>query len=118
MEVADREGFNWSRTPEDVIEWIEDIIRVIIFMQLYLYGTSFPIFSKQSKIYNRFSGISPSIGTIPFYFLLITHKVHSSYLPDPEVKKKIEARFKLKNIEMADTTAFMLMKNALKKQKI
>ena len=27
MEVTDREGFNWSRTPEDIIAWIEDIIK-------------------------------------------------------------------------------------------
>ncbi|NMB95867.1 MAG: hypothetical protein GYA02_04535, partial [Clostridiaceae bacterium] len=116
MEVADREGFNWSRTPEDVIEWIEDIIRGNnLYAIVFIWDEFSDFFQNNQKSITGFQELAQASGTIPFYFLLITHKVHSSYLPDPEVKKKIEARFKLKNIEMADTTAFMLMKNALKK---
>jgi len=116
MEVADREGFNWSRTPEDIIAWIEDIIKGNnLYAIVFIWDEFSDFFQNNQKSITGFQELAQASGTIPFYFLLITHKVHSSYLPDPDVKKKIEARFKLKNIEMADTTAFMLMKNALKK---
>lgn len=116
MEVADREGFNWSRTPEDIIAWIEDIIKGNnLYAIVFIWDEFSDYFQNNQKSITGFQELAQASGTIPFYFLLITHKVHASYLPDPDIKKKIEARFKLKNIEMADTTAFMLMKNALKK---
>lgn len=118
MEVADRDGFNWSRTPEDVIVWIEDIIKGNnLYAVVFIWDEFSEYFQNNQKSITGLQELAQASGTVPFYFLLITHRTHTQYLPDPDAKKKIEARFKLKNIEMADTTAFMLMKNALEKTK-
>ncbi|MBF0554175.1 MAG: hypothetical protein HQK96_06390 [Nitrospirae bacterium] len=114
IEVADISGFNFSQDPDDVIAWIKDIIEGNKLHAIVFIWDEFTEFFKNNQ--NALTGLqelAQASFTIPFYFLLITHLTHSQVIPAADSRKKIEARFKLRTIEMPDTTAFMLMGNAI-----
>ncbi len=114
IEVADLSGFNFAKTADDVAMWIEDIIKTNkLHSIVYIWDEFTEYFQKNQNSITGLQELAHSSGKMPFYFLLITHKAHEQFIYDSDTRKKLEARFKMRKIEMADTTAFMLMCNAI-----
>jgi len=113
-EVAESEGFVWSRSSDEVIAWIDDVIKGNTLHSIVFIWDEFTEFFKNNS--NRITGLQElahASASKPFFLFLITHS-NSSLIHDSNQRKIIEARFKSDTIEMADTTAFMLMKQAIK----
>jgi len=114
MEVADLSGFNFAKSAGDVVMWLEDIIKSNKLCSIIFMWDEFTEYFQNNL--NSTSGLQELAHAsikIPFYFLLITHKAHEQFIHDTDTRKKLEARFKMNKIEMADATAFMLMRNAI-----
>lgn len=114
VDVADRSGFNFATTANDVVLWLEDVISANKLQSIVFIWDEFTDYFKINQ--NSTSGLqelAQASARIPFYFLLITHKSHEQFIYDKDTRKVLEARFKLNRIDMAETTAFMLMRNAI-----
>ncbi|MDI6781224.1 MAG: hypothetical protein QME49_03845, partial [bacterium] len=114
VKVADLSGFNFTKTADDVVMWLEDIIESNkLYSIVFIWDEFTEYFQRNLNSTSGLQELAHSSVKIPFYFLLITHKAHEQFIYDTDTRKKLEARFKMKKIEMADTTAFMLMRNAI-----
>ncbi len=114
MEVADISGFNFAKTADDVAMWLEDIIKSNnLYSIVFIWDEFTEYFQKNLYSITGLQNLAQCSVKIPFYFLLITHKAHEQFIHDTDRRRILEARFKMKKIEMADTTAFMLMRNAI-----
>jgi len=114
IEVADLSGFNFAKTADDVVRWISDVIKVNkLYSIVFMWDEFTEYFQNNQNTTTGLQEIAQASGNIPFYFLLITHKSHSQFIHDVDTRKKLEDRFKMQKIEMANTTAFMLMRQAL-----
>lgn len=114
IEVAELERYFWSTSVHDVITWLDDVIKGNKLYAMIFIWDEFTEFFKNNQ--NNLTGlqeIAQSSPSIKFYLFLITHS-SAEIIHDLGAKKIIEARFKICPIEMADTTAFMLMGQALK----
>lgn len=114
IEVAEIERYFWSTSVQDVIAWLNDVVKNNHLHAIVFIWDEFTEFFKNNQ--NNLTGLqelaqaSPSI---KFYLFLITHS-GVEIIHDQTAKRIIEARFKLRSIEMADATAFMLMGQAFK----
>jgi len=114
MEVADLSGFNFAKTAADVVMWLEDIIKTNkLYSIVFIWDEFTEYFLNNQQSTSGLQELAHASVKIPFYFLLITHKAHEQFIYDTDTRKKLEARFKMNKIEMAGTTAFMLMRNAI-----
>ena len=114
IEVAELERYNWSTSVHDVIAWIDDVIKGNHLYSIVFIWDEFTEFFKNNQ--NNLTGlqeIAQAAPSIKFYLFLITHS-SAEIIHDLAAKRIIEARFKICPIEMADTTAFMLMGQAIK----
>lgn len=114
IEVAEANNFIFTKSAQDTIAWLRDIregnnLHAIVFV-----WDEFTEFFKNNQ--NNLTGlqeIAQASASIRFYLFLITHS-GTEIIHDLQARKVIEARFKMRPFEMADTTAFMLMGQALK----
>lgn len=114
IQVADYEGFNFTKTADDVIAWIKEIKQINgIKTILFIWDEFTEFFQKNTNSLTGFQELLQASEGSSFYFLIITHKAHSQFIFDNDRRKILEARFKTQKIEMANTTAFMLMKQAV-----
>ena len=114
IRIADLSGFNFAKTADDVVRWIDDVIKINnLYSIVFMWDEFTEYFQNNQNTTTGFQEIAQASGNIPFYFLLITHKSHSQFIHDADTRRKLEDRFKMKKIEMANTTAFMLMRQAL-----
>lgn len=114
IEVADLSGVNLARSANDVVMWIKEIIELNnLYAIVFIWDEFTQFFYNNQKAVDCLQEIAHSSSNIPFYFFLITHKTHSQFIHDTDTRKVLEARFKISRIEMANTTAFMLMRQAL-----
>ncbi len=114
VEVAELEHYIWSTSVHDVIAWLDDVIQGNHLYAIMFIWDEFTEFFKNNQ--NNLTGlqeIAQASPSIKFYPFLITHS-GAEIIHDQIAKRVIEARFKLCPIDMADTTAFMLMGQALK----
>lgn len=114
IEVAEFERYFWSTSVNDVIAWLDDIINGNHLYAMVFIWDEFTEFFKNNQ--NNLTGLQEIVQASPsikFYLFLITHS-SAEIIHDLAAKRIIEARFKICPIEMADTTAFMLMGQALK----
>jgi hypothetical protein len=118
VEVAELENYVWSTTHDEVVNWIDDVVKGNNLYSIVFIWDEFTEYFKKNQ--NQITGLQElahAAANIKFYFFLITHSTASQLIADSYSRKIIEARFKLPQIEMADTTAFMLMGQALKHNK-
>lgn len=116
VEVAELEHYFWSTAPNDVIAWIKDIIKGNDLYAVVFVWDEFTEYFKNNQ--NNISGLQElahASAEISFYFFLITHS-GTQIINDQSAKKIIEARFKIRPIDMAETTAFKLMGQAIKRE--
>jgi hypothetical protein len=114
IEIAELEHFFLSTSVHDLIGWLDDVIKGNQLYAIVFIWDEFTEFFKNNQ--NNLTGlqeIAQASPSIKFYLLLITHS-GAEIIHDMVAKKIIEARFKTCPIEMADTTAFMLMGQAIK----
>lgn len=114
VELAEASNFYFGLNVDSVIMWLEDIIKENnLYSIIFIWDEFTDYFLKNPNSTSGLQEIAHAAGRIPFYFILITHKSHEQFIHDLDTRKKLEARFKISRIDMAETTAFMLMRNAL-----
>src|SRR5690606_37619969 len=114
IEVAETNNFIFTKSAQDTIAWLRDIregnnLHAVVFI-----WDEFTEFFKNNQ--NNLTGlqeIAQASASVRFYFFLITRS-GTEVIHGLQARKVIEARFKMRLFGMADTTAFMLMEQALK----
>lgn len=115
IEVAAKEGFNWSMSTDEIIDWLEDVRKGNHLYSIVFIWDEFTEYFKNNQ--NNITGlqeISMASSRISCYFFLITHSSAGQLIQDKGSKKIIEARFKLDTIELEESTAFKLLGQALR----
>jgi len=114
VEVADLSGFNFATTVDDVVMWLEDVIKENgLYAIIFVWDEFTDYFLNNQNSTSGLQELAHASAKIPFYFILVTHRAHEQFIYDTDTRKKLEARFKMRKLNMADTTAFMLMRNAI-----
>lgn len=114
LETADQEGFNFAKSVDDVVFWLEDVIKGNDLLSVIFMWDEFTDFFKiNPHSTSGLQALAHASSKIPFYLFLITHKAHEQFIFDADSRKKLEARFKMERLEMADATAFELMANSI-----
>jgi len=115
VDIAEKENYVWHSTASELINWIDDVVKGNDLHSLIFVWDEFTEFFRNNQ--NNITGLqelAQASARIKFYFFLITHSTASQLIADQNARKIIEARFKLAPIEMADTTAFKLLGQAIK----
>ena len=115
VEVADLESFTWALTPEEVINWLEDVRKGNNIYSIMFIWDEFTEYFKNNQ--NNITGlqeVAMADSRINFYFFLITHSAVGQLIQDQQARKIIEARFKMARIELEESTAFKLLGQALR----
>lgn len=115
VEVADAESFTWALSPEEVINWLEDVRKGNKLYSILFIWDEFTEYFKNNQ--NNITGLQEVVmadSRINFYFFLITHSAVGQLIQDQQARKIIEARFKLTRIELEESTAFKLLGQALR----
>lgn len=117
VKVAESFGFYFNINADGIISWLEDIIKQNKLHSIVFVWDEFTDYFLQNQSstsgLQKIAEASSTKNEFPFYFVLITHKSHEQFIYDNDTRQKIEARFKLRKLDMADTTAFKLMRNAI-----
>ena len=116
VEIAEKENYVWESSTIELINWIEDVIKGNNIYAIVFIWDEFTEFFKNNQ--NNITGlqeIAMAAARLKFYFFLITHSVFSQLIYDEKARKIIQERFKCLPIEMADTTAFKLLGQAIKR---
>lgn len=117
VKVGELSGFYFNINADGIIFWLEDIIKQNKLHSIVFVWDEFTDYFLQNQSstsgLQKIAEASSTKNEFPFYFVLITHKSHEQFIYDNDTRKKIEARFKLRKLDMADTTAFKLMRNAI-----
>lgn len=115
IEVAAKEGFNWSMSADEIIDWLEDVKKGNDLYAIVFIWDEFTEYFKNNQ--NNITGlqeIAMASSRISCYFFLITHSSAGQLIQDKGSKTIIEARFKLDTIELEESTAFKLLGQALR----
>ena len=115
IEVAALEGFNWSMSSEDIVDWLEDVRKGTNLSSIVFIWDEFTEYFKNNQ--NNITGlqeIAQASSRISCYLFLITHSSAGQLIQDKGSKSIIEARFKLDTIELEESTAFKLLGQALR----
>lgn len=116
INVAANEGFNWSMSPNELIEWLDDVRKGNNLYSIVFVWDEFTEYFRNNR--DNITGlqeIAMASSSINFYFFLITHSSAGQLIQNKSAMKTIEARFKLDNIELEESTAFKLLANAIHK---
>lgn len=114
IEVAALEGFNWSMSSEEIVDWLEDVRKGNNLYSIVFIWDEFTEYFKNNQ--NNITGlqeIAQASSRISCYLFLITHSSAGQLIQDKGSKTIIEARFKLDTIELEESTAFKLLGQAL-----
>ena len=114
VDVAEKESYNWSMSVQDVIDWLRDVREKNNLYAVFFIWDEFTEYFRNNL--NNITGlqeIAQNAAELSFYFFLITHSDAKQLIKDSTQQKIIEARFKMTNIELAESTAFQLMAQAL-----
>jgi hypothetical protein len=114
IDVADAEGYNWSMSPEEVVNWLEDVRKGNhLYAMLFIWDEFTEYFKNNHNNITGLQEIAMADSRINFYFFLITHSSLTQVIKDPEARKVLEARFKMSQIGLEERTAFKLLGHAL-----
>ncbi|MBE5813905.1 MAG: hypothetical protein E7320_01680 [Clostridiales bacterium] len=114
IDVADKEGYNWSMSPEEVINWLEDVRKGNqLYAMLFIWDEFTEYFKNNQNNITGLQEIAMADSRISFYFFLITHSSLTQVIKDPDSRRVLEARFKMSQIGLEERTAFKLLGYAL-----
>ena len=114
IEIAAQEGFNWSMSTDEIVDWLEDVRKGNDLYSIVFVWDEFTEYFKNNQ--NNITGlqeIAQASSRINCYLFLITHSSAGQLIQDKGSKQIIEARFKLDTIELEESTAFKLLGQAL-----
>lgn len=112
--VAEKESYNWSMSVNDVIDWLKDVReRNNLYAIVFIWDEFTEYFRNNLNNITGLQEIAQASAELSFYFFLITHSDANQLITDSSQRKIIEARFKLCNITLAESTAFQLMAQAI-----
>ena len=115
IEVAAVEGFNWSMSTEDIVNWLEDVRKGNgLYAIVFIWDEFTEYFRNNQNNITGLQEIAQASSRISCYLFLITHSSASQLIQDKGSKAIIEARFKLNTIELEESTAFKLLGQALR----
>ncbi len=115
VRVAEEENYNWSSTPEEVINWLEDVRKGNNIYAIVLMWDEFTEYFKNNQ--NNITGlqeIAHASARIHFYFFLITHSDVNQLISDQSARKIMQARFVSNQLRLGENTAFTLLGQALR----
>jgi hypothetical protein len=112
-EVMIKSNFNYASSVSDIREWISDIIKGNNLKAIVFIWDEFSDFFKLNPTVTGFQEITQFSETIPFYFVLITHRNVDQLIHELGTRKKLEARFSNKVISMPEFTAIELISRAI-----
>ena len=114
ISVADAESYNWSMSPDEVVNWLEDVRKGNhLYAILFIWDEFTEYFKNNQNNITGLQEIAMADSRISFYFFLITHSSLTQIIRDPDAKKVLEARFKMSQIGLGESTAFTLLGQAL-----
>lgn len=114
VNIAEENNFVFKKSVDDIIDWLDDVRKGNeLYAIVFIWDEFTEFFKNNQNNLTCLQEIAHASPTIRFYFLLITHS-GPEIIHDQAARKVIEARFKTRPVEMADTTAFMLMGQAIK----
>lgn len=114
IEVAALEGFNWSMSADEIVDWLEDVRKGNNLYSIVFIWDEFTEYFRNNQ--NNITGLQEIVqasSRINCYLFLITHSSAGQLIQDKGSKTIIEARFKLDTIELEESTAFKLLGQAL-----
>lgn len=115
IQIAEEENYNWSSTPEEVINWLEDVRIGNNIYAIVMMWDEFTEFFKNNQ--NNITGlqeIAHAASRIHFYFFLITHSDVNQLIADQSARKIMQARFISNQLRLGENTAFTLLGQALR----
>lgn len=114
IEVASSYNFHFYSNIHHLIEWLDDVrTGNDIYATVFIWDEFTEFFKNNQSNLTGLQELAQASPSNHFYLFLITHS-GSEIIHDLSARRIIEERFKKCLIEMADTTAFMLMGQALK----
>lgn len=116
--VAEDENYNWATSPEELINWLDDVRQGNNLYAIVFIWDEFTEYFRNNQ--NNITGlqeIAMASARINFYFFLITHSDANQLISDQGARKIIEARFKMGQLRLGESTAFKLMGQALHHEK-
>lgn len=112
FQIAEDNGLNaFQLTITDLCEWLRDVVTKNN-IQLVFIWDEFTEFFNGRNSFTSFQTLSELCGSIPFYFVAVTHNV-ASYFNDAKSWKKINDRFTRVEIELPENVALQLIGHAL-----
>ena len=118
IKVAEDESYNWSVTPDEIINWVEDVRKGNSLYAIVFMWDEFTEYFRNNQ--NNITGlqeIAMASSRTSFYFFLITHSDANQLIADQATRKIIEARFRLYPVRIGENTAFRLLGQALRHEK-
>ena len=115
IQIAEEENYNWSSTPEEVINWLEDVRIGNDLYAIVMMWDEFTEFFKNNQ--NNITGLQEIAHAAPrirFYFFLITHSDVNQLIADQNARKIMQARFVSNQLRLGENTAFTLLGQALR----
>lgn len=115
ISVAEDESYTWSLSPDEVINWLEDVrIKNNIYAIVFIWDEFTEYFKNNQNNITGLQEIAMASSRISFYFFLITHSDSNQLIADSNQRKIIQARFKQNQIKLGENAAFKLMGQALR----
>ena len=113
--VAEEESYNWSISPAELVDWLEDVrIGNGLYAIFFIWDEFTEYFRNNQNQITGLQEIAMASARISFYFFLITHSDMNQLITDQNARKILTARFKSYPIKMEENTAFKLMGQALR----
>lgn len=118
ISVAEDENYNWATSPEELIDWLDDVRKGNnIYSIVFIWDEFTEYFRNNQNNITGLQEIAMASARINFYFFLITHSDANQLISDQGARKIIEARFKMGQLRLGESTAFKLMGQALHHEK-
>ena len=118
IKIAEDESYNWSVTPDEVINWVEDIRKGNgLYAIVFMWDEFTEYFRNNQNNITGLQEIAMASSRTSFYFFLITHSDANQLIADQAARKIIEARFRMNPIRIGENTAFKLLGQALRHEK-
>lgn len=118
IRVAEDESYNWSITPDEIINWVEDVRKGNgLYAIVFMWDEFTEYFRNNQNNITGLQEIAMASSATSFYFFLITHSDANQLIADQAARKIIEARFRMYPIRIGENTAFKLLGQALHHEK-
>lgn len=115
LEILEKEHLVMATSPQEVKDWINQVIKVNRLGSIVLIWDEFTDFFANTEQVSGLQEIAHITASSPFYLFLITHKALGQFKKiDDQSQRKILERFHDCYFDMNEVTAFHLIAHALR----